>query len=176
MERYVGRRVTGRGTVLPMKQTAIADDLGIDLPSRSEEELCKWFLVCLLFGKPIQREIAERAYRELIHARMVSPSAIIRAGWDELVRLLDQAHYVRYDFSTATKLLDVCGELKQRYGTLTNLLVQATTPGELAARLQKFKHVGPVTVRIFLQEVRPVWYRSRARRDQADSQREADTR
>jgi hypothetical protein len=151
--------------VLPMKRTPIANDLGIDLASRGEEELFKWFLVCLLFGKPIQREIAERAYRELIRAGIVSPNAIIRAGWDELVRLLDKAHYVRYDFSTATKLLDISDELKQRYGTLTNLLAQATTPGELAARLQEFKHVGPVTARIFLQEVRPVWYRSRTRRN-----------
>jgi len=34
-------------------------------------------------------------------------------------QLLDEAHYVRYDFSTATKLLDVYRELKQRYGSMT---------------------------------------------------------
>lgn len=169
-------QVTVRSAALPMKQTPIADDLGIDLTSGKEKELFKWFLICLLFGKPIQREIAERAYRELVHAGIVSPGAIIRAGWDELVRLLDQAHYVRYDFSTATKLLDICGELKQRYGTLTNLLAQSKTPGELAARLQEFKHVGPVTARIFLQEVRPVWYRSSARRHLANCRREAGNR
>jgi hypothetical protein len=156
--------VAGLGTVLPMKRTPLLDDLGIDLASQ-EEDLFKWLLVCLLFGKPIQREIAERAYQGLVRAGIVSPTAIIRAGWDELVRLLDKAHYVRYDFSTATKLLDISAELKQRYGTLTNLLAQATTPGELAARLQEFKHVGPVTARIFLQEVRPVWYRCRTRRN-----------
>jgi endonuclease III len=141
-----------------MKPTPITDDLGVDLASRKEEELFKWFLVCLLFGKPIQREIAERAYRELIHARLESPDAILRAGWDKLVRLLDQAHYVRYDFSTATKLLEVSRELKERYGSLTNLIAQARTPGELSARVQAFKHVGPVTARIFLQGVRPIWY------------------
>ncbi len=141
-----------------MKQTPIADDLGINLASKREKELFKWFLVCLLFGKPIQREIAERAYRELIHARIASPGAILRAGWDELVYLLDKAHYVRYDFSTATKLLDICGALKQRYGTLSNLLARARTPRELTTRLQEFKHIGPVTARIFLREVRPVWY------------------
>lgn len=143
-----------------MKQTPAADELGIDLASRREEELFKWFLACLLFGKPIQREIAERAYLELIHARLVSPDAILRAGWDKLVRLLDQAHYVRYDFSTATKLLEVSKELKKRYGSLTDLTAQARTPGELSARVQEFKHVGPVTARIFLQGVRPIWYGS----------------
>jgi len=67
--------------------------LQINLQSKNEEELFKWFLACLLFGKPIQTEIAEQAYRELVAARLTSPSAILRAGWDELA-LLDRAHYV----------------------------------------------------------------------------------
>jgi len=141
-----------------MKRTPVADDLGIHLASKKEQELFKWFLVCLLFGKPVQREIAERAYLEFATAGLLSPDAVLRAGWDKLVRLLDQAHYVRYDFSTATKLLDICQELKGRYGTLTNLLAQAKTPRELSAKLQEFRHIGPTTARIFLREVRPVWY------------------
>lgn len=135
-----------------------ARSLGIDLASKREEELFKWFLACLLFGKPIQSTVAERAFRELMQARLTSPAAVTRAGWDKLVSLLDRAHYVRYDFSTATKLLDVCEELKRRYGTLTNLLTQAKTPAELSRRLQEFKHIGPVTARIFLREIRPLWY------------------
>lgn len=133
--------------------------MGIHLASRKEEEVFKWFLACLLFGKPIQTEIAEQAYRELVGARLTSPDAVLRAGWDRLVALLDRAHYVRYDFSTATKLLEVCGELKRRYGTLTKLLAEAATPSELSRKLQEFKHIGPVTARIFLREVRPIWYR-----------------
>ena len=82
-------------------------------------------------------------------------------GWDELVRLLDEAHYIRYDFSTATKLLHVCQELKERYGTITNLLAQSKKPSGLSTRLQEFKYIGPVTARIFLREVRPIWYPSR---------------
>jgi len=136
--------------------------LRIDLASRNEEELFKWFLACLLFGKPIQTEIAERAFQELVAARLTNPGAILRAGWDRLVQLLDRAHYVRYDFSTATKLLEVCQELKRRYGTLTNLLSQARTTSELSHKLQEFNHIGPVTTRIFLRDVRPVWYRSAA--------------
>jgi hypothetical protein len=146
-----------------MTKAGSAAELGIDLASRKEEELFKWFLACLLYGKPIQRAVAERAYRELVAAGLVSPESILRAGWDELVRLLDEAHYVRYDFSTATKLLDVCREVQTRYGSLTNLLRQARTPGELSANLQDLRHVGPVTARIFLREIRPIWYRSSSR-------------
>ena len=141
------------------KQPSYARRLQINLASKKEKEVFKWLLACLLFGKPIQTEIAERAYRELVAARLTSPDAILRAGWDKLVRLLDRAHYVRYDFSTATKLLEVSRELKRRYGTLTNLLAIAKTPSELSARLQEIKHIGPVTARIFLRDVRPIWFR-----------------
>lgn len=136
-----------------------AQKLQINLASRSEKELFKWFLACLLFGKPIQTEIAEQAYRELVGAGLTSADAIVRAGWDKLVLLLDRAHYVRYDFSTATKLLEVSRELTRRYGTLAKLMSSARTPSELSRRLQEFKHVGPVTTRIFLRDIRPVWYR-----------------
>ena len=145
-----------------IKKASYARRLRINLASTNEEELFKWFLACLLFGKPIQTEIAERAYQELVAARLTGSKAVLRAGWDKLVLLLDRAHYVRYDFSTATKLLELCQELKRRYGTLTNLLAQARTASELSRRLQEFKHIGPVTTRIFLREVRPIWYRRAA--------------
>jgi hypothetical protein len=144
-----------------MKPPRTAESLGIHLASRKETELFKWFLASLLYGKPIQQEIAEQAFLTMVKAGLLSPDAILRAGWDKLVQLLDEAHYVRYDFSTATKLLDVCRELKERYGTLTSLLETAKTPSALTARLQEFKHIGPVTARIFLREVRPIWYPSR---------------
>ncbi len=142
------------------RQTHIAEKLGIRLQSKEERELFKWFLACLLFGKPIQRQVAERAFLALAAAGLVSPDAVLRAGWDKLVRLLDDAHYVRFDFSTATKLLTVSEELKQRYGTLTNLLAISKTPPELSARLQELKHIGPTTAEIFVREVRPIWYPS----------------
>lgn len=138
------------------KPTHIPEDLGLHLSTKREEELFKWFLVCLHFGKPIQRQVAEQAFLALSSARLVSPDAILRAGWDELVRVLDEAHYVRFDFSTATKLLHVAEELKKRYGTLTNLLAESRTPKELYARLQQFKYIGPTTARIFVREVRSV--------------------
>lgn len=43
-----------------------AKELGIDLASGRETEYFKWFLACLLFGKPIQQEVAKRAYQELV--------------------------------------------------------------------------------------------------------------
>lgn len=82
----------------------VPETLGVDLSSRKGKELFRWFLACLLFGRPIQQEIAERAYFRLVSAGLSSPDRVLDAGWDELVRLLDEAHYVRYDFFTQFEL------------------------------------------------------------------------
>jgi hypothetical protein len=131
-------------------------DLGIDVRSGKEAELFKWCLACLLFGKPIQQEVARRTYCEFVKEGLVTPEAILRAGWDRLVHVLDRGHYVRYDFSTATKLLEVCQSLKDHYGSLTGLLEQARNRADLSRRLQRFKGIGPVTARIFLRDVKTV--------------------
>ena len=141
-----------------MKQKKIyAKELGIDLSSKQEAEYFKWFLACLLFGKPIQQEVAKRTYFEFVNDGLTNPDAIIQAGWDKLVEVLDKGHYVRFDYSTATKLLDVCRALKEKYGTITNLLKQGQSIDELSSRLQEFKGIGQKTAEIFLRDIRPVF-------------------
>ncbi len=134
-----------------------AKELGIDLSSKQETEYFKWFLASLLFGKPIQQEVAKRTYFEFVNNGLTSPDAIIQAGWDKLVEVLDHGHYVRYDFSTATKLLDVSKTLKEKYGTLTDLLKQSHSIDELSSRLEEFKGIGPKTTEIFLRDVAPIF-------------------
>lgn len=135
-----------------------AADLGIDLTGKQETAYFQWFLACLLFGKPIQQEVAKQTYFEFVNAGLTTPDAILQAGWDKLVAVLDLGHYVRYDYSTATKLLDVSKALKETYGTLTNLLKQAQTPAELSARLEEFKGIGSKTSEIFLRDLIPIIY------------------
>lgn len=135
-----------------------AQELGIVLASKQEPEVFRWFLACLLFGKPIQQDVAKRAYLEFVKEGLTTPDAILRAGWDRLVEVLDHGHYVRYDFSTATKLLEVMKALKDRYGSVTNLLKQSSTAEELSVRLLEFKGVGPKTAEIFIRDIAPVFY------------------
>ena len=141
-----------------MEQKKIyAKELGIDLSSKQEAEYFKWFLACLLFGKPIQQEVAKRTYFEFVNDGLTNPDAIIQAGWDKLVEVLDKGHYVRFDYSTATKLLDVCRALKEKYGTITDLLKQVQSTDELSSRLQEIKGIGQKTAEIFLRDIRPVF-------------------
>ncbi len=141
-----------------MEQKKIyAKEPGIDLSSKQEAEYFKWFLACLLFGKPIQQEVAKRTYFEFVNGGLINPDAIIQAGWDKLVEVLDKGHYVRFDYSTATKLLDVCRDLKEKYGTITNLLKQVQSIDELSSHLQEFKGIGQKTAEIFLRDMAPIF-------------------
>jgi len=139
------------------KKKIYSGDLGINLKSKNEKEIFKWFLACLLFGKPIQQEVAKRTYFEFEKAGILSCEKILEAGWDKSVEILDRGGYVRYDFSTATKLLEICKELKEKYGNLKNLLKQAKNKEDLAKRLQEFKGIGPVTTRIFLRDLKSIF-------------------
>jgi endonuclease III len=132
-----------------------SEDLKIDLARPSGR--FKWFLASILFGARISERIASNTYRAFDEAGIDSPDKILSAGWDELVLILDAGGYVRYDFSTATKLLDIIKELKERYGNLEELYSRSANTEELESRLEEFKGIGPVTVQIFLRELRGIW-------------------
>jgi len=81
-----------------------------------------------------------------------------------LVSLLDEGGYTRYDFSTATKLLAVFGNLQKGYEGDLNLLHKMARDGEdLQKRLIGLgRGIGPTTVSIFLREMRGVWSKADA--------------
>jgi endonuclease III len=142
---------------------AFSRDLGIDLSTASRRELGKWFLASKLFGARISSSIAAHTYKEFERRDVLLPEQIIAAGWDVLVEILDVGGYVRYDFSTATKLLSIMQDLQDRYGgDLNNLHEQARDGKDLEGRLKQLgKGIGDVTVNIFLRELRIVWAKAR---------------
>lgn len=136
-----------------------ASDLGIELREGDEHALFKWFLASFLFGKRIQQSVAERAYHVLVDEHgLDSPRKICRHSWQELVELLGEGHYVRYDESTATRLLQMCRKLDEEYGGRLGRLHEVSDGhADLERRLLEFKGVGPKTLQIFMREARQVW-------------------
>ena len=134
-------------------------ELGIDLSEGKSTEIFKWFLVSKLFGARIGTNIAIKTYREFERHSVLSPERIIETGWDGLVRILDDGGYARYDFSTATKLLEIMADLTKYYdGDLNKLYQKARNEEELENLLKSLgKGIGDVTVNIFLRELRSVW-------------------
>lgn len=133
-------------------------ELGIDIESGRSNEIFKWFLASILFGARISQAKAMQTYYEFEKRKVITPDAIIGTGWDGIVEILDKGGYKRYDFKTATKLLEVMQMLNHAYGGDLNILHEkARDPEDLESKLMEFKGVGPVTVNIFLRELRGIW-------------------
>ena len=136
-----------------------SSELGIDLSGGDPAELFKWFLASKLFGARISSPIAMKTYKEFEIRGLTTPAVIIETGWDGLVQILDSGGYARYDFSTATKLLEIMNDLEKDYGGgLKQLHDESADEEELERRLKGLgKGIGDVTVNIFLRELRNIW-------------------
>jgi len=145
-------------TLLHKFPKTYSEELGINLSRREESEILKWFLASILFGHRISENIAKKTYKEFEKEKLTTPQRILDAGWDRLVEVLDRGGYVRYDFSTASALLEIMQKLKLDYNSsLENLHEKAKDSADLEKKLMEFKRVGPVTTNIFLRELRAVW-------------------
>ena len=133
--------------------------LSINLPSAKSEEIFKWFLASILLGNRVGEGIAIATYKEFEKASILSPERLATTGWQSLVDILDRGGYVVYNFRTAMILLEVIWTLNKKYeGDLNRLHFFATDESDLAKRLQGLgKGIGPVTVIIFLRELRGLW-------------------
>jgi len=134
-----------------------SEELGINLKSKKSEEIFKWFLASILFGKPIRESSAIKTYKEFKKHEVLTPEKILETGWHGLVDILDAGSYTRYDFSTADKLLEVMKNLgKCEY--LVKIYENSTDEEDLKTRIKNLgKGIGDVTINIFLRELRDIW-------------------
>ncbi|MFQ5891657.1 MAG: hypothetical protein ACE5HW_02550 [Candidatus Methanofastidiosia archaeon] len=127
-----------------------SSELGIDVA----ENPFKWFLVSVLFGARISEDIASRTFKEFEKAEVTTPEEILKTSRDRLIEILDSGGYVRYDFKTAEKLLEMSKNLKERYGKIERLKDDPKIEEKLMGLA---KGIGEVTINIFLREMRGVW-------------------
>lgn len=139
-----------------------SEELGIELAKNTDRELFKWFLAGILFGARISQTIAHHTYESFARHGLLDPAHILTAGWDFLVNpVMREGGYVRYDGKTSREVLANCAMLINEYGgSLRRLHDRARDSRDLEARLLAFDGVGPVTVNIFLRELRPYWKKS----------------
>jgi hypothetical protein len=130
--------------------------LGIDVGA-GDAEIERWFMAATLFGARIPTTVAERTFHVLDEAG-VTPATARAFSWEDLVALLDRGGYTRYDFKTATRLHDLCDVLVERVGgRVCAIPDDLVTPAELEQALDDLPGWGPVTVGVFLRELRGVW-------------------
>jgi endonuclease III len=130
---------------------------GIDVDA-GDDEIERWFLATTLFGTRISATIVEQTFHELDQAGLVRVEQARHLLWEDLVDLLDMGGYVRYDFRTATRLQNLAERVHERYnGRVAAIAREANTYPALRDALDALPGWGPVTVGIFLRELRGVW-------------------
>lgn len=136
--------------------TITADDLGLKV-ERKERELFKWFLASYLFGKRIQQNIAHQTWDVFMKHGIDSPKKIVEHSREQIVSLLGEGNYRRYDESTAHNMIEMARALVRDYhGNLLNMYDACRSDSEFIGKLQQLKGVGPKTAEIFMREAQPV--------------------
>ncbi|MCD6523316.1 MAG: hypothetical protein J7K68_06290 [Candidatus Diapherotrites archaeon] len=131
-----------------------SEELGIDVSRKPFQ----WLLASVLFGMRINTTIAKNTFLAYKRNGLTTPEAILNAGWYKLVRVHGEGGYVRYDGMTADYMLDIAKKLLDDYdGNVRKLDELSKSPKELEERLLEFRGIGPVTVSIFLRELRGIW-------------------
>jgi hypothetical protein len=164
MKVHVGQTLQLRDFVSEFGQP-YSEMLGIELTSKRKGEIVKWFLASILYSKPIRESSATKTYQVFAKNRVTTAKAIVNAGWDRLVQLLDEGGYTRYDFSTADRLLQVFNNLEKLYrGDLRRLYEGSRDGEELEANMKHLgSGIGDTTISIFLRDMRPIWPKANPR-------------
>ncbi len=136
-----------------------ATDFDLNVLS-SEIDLFRWFLLCYLFGKPIQSNVAISTWRLFIVKELDTPWAIAHTSNYNLVNILRSGGYTRYQHATADGLQLCMERLIDDYaGSLDLMIENSLNEDEFSKRLQQLYGVGPKIAEIFSREVEEIFAR-----------------
>jgi hypothetical protein len=130
--------------------------LGIDVDA-GEGEVERWLLAATLFGTRISAAIAARTFHVFDESGIHRLHDVASRSWDDLVALLDAGGYARYDFRTASRLQELEKAITERYGDVASIGRNVTDPVSLVKSLDTLPGWGPMTIQLFLRELRGVW-------------------
>ena len=123
-----------------------------------DTEIERWFIAATLFGTRISAAVAERTFRVLSDAGLARIGQARHIPQDDFIALLDEGGYARYDERTATRLRALSDMISERYdGRAAVIGRRFTTYPTLRAALDVLPGWGPVTIQLFLRELRGVW-------------------
>lgn len=131
----------------------VASDFDLNVLD-GDTDLFRWFLLCYLFGKPIQSNVAITTWEILIEEKLDTPWAIVETSNRKLVKALHRGGYTRYQHVTADGLQKCMAKLIDFYdGSLSLMVESSTDQDEFSKRIQELYGVGPKIGEIFMTEV-----------------------
>ncbi|RHZ55344.1 hypothetical protein CDV55_102216 [Aspergillus turcosus] len=101
-------------------------DVGIPSPNKpTPDTILSHILNALLSSARISHHIARSALLNLMKQGYYDLKTLKTSTWKERVALLDEAGYVRYDFSTATELAKLATLVKNKYGNVPSRILRS---------------------------------------------------
>jgi endonuclease III len=142
----------------PPKQH-FAAEYDLDVTS-GDTDMFRWLLLCYLFGKPIQSNVAVETWKLLVAKKLDTPWAIVEASDHKLVGVLHKGGYTRYQHVTAAGLRKCMERLIREYdGSLQLMYENSLDEEEFAKRLQELYGVGPKIAEVFMRETEELFAR-----------------
>jgi endonuclease III len=145
-------------TLLSEAGHTFAEDAGIVLKDQPAA-LFKLLVLANLLSTRISSDIAVAAARELFEAGGGTARGMARLSWQERVDALGRAHYVRYDESSADRLIEMAQRVSDEYfGDLREIAERSHHDVAAVRRmLKQFKGIGDTGADIYLREVQDSW-------------------
>lgn len=136
-----------------------SEELGINLARGTPAHLFQWLCAALLMSARIPAQTAMRAAAAIRAAGWTTAKRLDRSDWQDRVRALDAAGYVRFDESAARMLGETAQLMLAKYGgDLRRLRARAGQDPVAEKRLlTEFKGIGDLGADIFLREVQLIW-------------------
>ncbi|KAF1703377.1 DNA methylase [Pseudoxanthomonas suwonensis] len=137
-----------------MRRELLPRDLGFEVQAGDEASLFAWFLAAFLFGNRISQALAARTWEVIVRQHGCdTPARLCACSHAQLVRMLGEGGYRRYDESTAIRLSQLCRSLVDEYdGRILGVFEASRDRADFERRLLAFRGVGPVTLGIFMRE------------------------
>ncbi|MEO5690603.1 MAG: DNA methylase [Candidatus Saccharimonadales bacterium] len=134
-------------------------DFDLDI-LEGDTPLFRWFLLCYLFGKPIQSTVAVTTWTLFIEEKLDTPWAIVDASNRNLVSVLHRGGYTRYQHVTADGLHKCMRKLIDFYdGSISLMIESSQDQDEFSKRLQELYGVGPKITEIFMPDIEEIFAR-----------------
>ncbi|MFW5655906.1 MAG: hypothetical protein ACOCTP_00395 [Roseicyclus sp.] len=138
--------------------TLWSEEIGANIARDTPQELFHWLIGAIMLSARIGSGLAVQGAAALRAAGLHKIDGIRGAAWEDIVRVLNENGYARYDESTARYLQDVAVWAEETCGgDLRRLRDDAKDAGAILKALQGAKGLGPVGADIFAREAQLVW-------------------
>lgn len=138
--------------------TLYSEEIGADIARDTPQELFHWLVASIMLSARISAGNAVQGAAALRAAGLHGIEALRAADWADIVRVLNENGYARYDESTARYLQDTADWAEETCGgDLRRLRDEAGDDGAVLKALQGAKGLGPTGADIFAREAQLVW-------------------